>query len=362
MRSRAGHARARRTEPHTSGRVILLTVLLGVSLLAIPGALASTGDGGSYLLMPRAELLSLPVSGRAWNNLLARATGDWPVADLKDQDNKHGVHVLAAALVYARTGDAALRARAVEGIRAVMPTWQPIGRNGVLSIGRQLGAYVLAADLARLDCADETAFRAFLGVMLTSQLGTHGRWQYLKATHEDANNNWGGFAGASRIAASLYLGDRADVSRAALVLRGFLGDRSAYANFKGQKDDIDQYDKSWACDGSRSGFVPGNGSCKRNGLDLSGGIPADVSREGVLLAWPPSKTGVSYQLGTLQGLIVQAELLQRNGHAGIWHASDTAIRRAADLVKRSQESGGPGWNESSVKKHVPWLLNFRYGT
>ena len=104
--------------------------------------------------------------------------------------------------------------------------------NSILSLGRQLGAYVLAADFADLSGADDERFRAWLDDIRTRELGGHGRWTHWVGTHEDAPNNWGSFTGASRIAASLYLGDTDDVQRAAQVLRGFLGDRSAWDRFQ----------------------------------------------------------------------------------------------------------------------------------
>ena len=154
------------------------------------------------------------------------------------------------------------------------------------------------------------------------------------ATHEDAPNNWGSFTGASRIAASLYLGDTADVARAAQVLRGFLGDRSVVGRAsRGSKGA-----KSWACD--PDDYTPVNPPCARDGIDLDGAIVRDIDRGGNR-KWPPGRDGIGYTLESLQGLSLQAELLTVNGFGDVWTWSDQALQRAAGIVSRSGEAGRP---------------------
>src|SRR6476619_4349455 len=170
---------------------------------------------GDYLLMSKAALMALPTKGPAWENLVAIANDPTGKPDLRDQDNRVGVMALASALVFARTGDDAYRERARSQIMAAIGTEQEGAPNSILSLGRQLGAYVLAADFIKLSGADDEQFRPWLDSIRTRVLGGHGRWTSLTGTHEDAPQNWGSFAGASRIAASLYLGDTADVARAA---------------------------------------------------------------------------------------------------------------------------------------------------
>jgi hypothetical protein len=308
---------------------------------------------GDYLLLDRADLLARPMSGPAWDALLEVADGSTGRPRLRDQDERHGLTTLAVALVYARTGDEAYRDKARRQIMRVIGTEREGAHNAVLALGRQLGSYVLAADFIRLDGADDEEFRDWLSEIRTKQLGGHGRWTSLTGTHEDSANNWGAFAGASRIAASLYLGDTADVAAAAQVTRGFLGDAVAWPSFQPVEDSA-----SWACDPDR--YVPINPPCERGGIDLDGAIVRDISRGGER-DWPPGESGISYTLESLQGLILQAELLTVNGYGDAWSWSDRALRRAADVVTRSGDAGGETWNRSEVSHHVPWLLNARYG-
>ena len=308
---------------------------------------------GDYLLMTRARLQSLPTSGAAWTALVAFADAPFGTPNLHDQDGRHDVDALAAALVYARTGDGRYRELARRAILAAIGTEREGATNSILALGRQLGAYVLAADFIELSGADDERFRAWLTDIRTRTLGGHGRWISLVGTHEDSANNWGAFAGASRIAASLYLGDTDDVQRAAQVLRGFLGDRTAWDRFQPVEGSA-----SWACE--PTSYVPVNPPCSRDGIDLDGAIVRDIDRGGNL-KWPPGRKGVAYTLEALQGLTLQAELISENGYGDAWHWSDDALRRAADVVTRSGAAGGRTWNRSEVSYHLPWLLNARYG-
>lgn len=324
-----------------------LPILLLLPIVLLPFSQASAATGGSLLLSP-SELAARPTSGPAWDALVKVAQGSLGTADLTDQNNKHAVRTLGVALVADRTDSATYRSKARAAILAAIGTERVGANNSTLALGRQLGAYVMAADLIGLDGADDARFRSWLGPLRTEVLGGHSIWTSLTITHEKSGNNWGAFAGASRIAASLYLGDTADVARAAAVLRGFLGDRTAWVDPRG----LSAAEASWAC--STVAFTPINPPCQKNGIDLDGAIVRDVSRGGDL-RWPPGSAGFSYEQESLQGLIVQAELLSRAGYPA-WSWSDRALRRAANFVTRYN-----GWNYSSANKHVPWLLNARYG-
>ena len=221
-----------------------------------------------------AELAARPTSGSAWAAVKAAADGSPGTASIADQNSDHDIDTLAAALVYARTKIAAYRAKAAAGIGAAIGTEQG-GRT--LALGRNLASYVIAADLIELgnyDGALDGRFRSWLSAVRTEDLGG----DTLVSTSEQRPNNWGTMAGASRVAADIYLGDTADLDRAATVFRGWLGDRSAYSGFKFG-------DMSWQVDPSHPVGVQPPGATK-DGLDIDGAL-ADDMRRGCALQTPP---------------------------------------------------------------------------
>jgi len=344
--------------PGRAGRVAIVALVALVSSVTLAGVAPSpTRASGDYLLMPRSELLALPVSGTAWSALKSVADGSLGSPDLCDINADHHLRTLGAALVFARTGTSSYGTKARAGIMAAIKTQVTGCGSATLALGRQLAAYVLAADFAGLSGTDDATFRTWLAAIRTKNIGGHAVWNSITTTHKDSANNWGANAGASRIAASLYLGDSADVAAAAKVTQGFLGNRTAWAGFG---DRLDSDDLSWSCAGSSS-YTPVNKSCTKSGIDVDGGIIMDISRSGSL-TWPPGSTAGSYQADSTTAMALQVELLSRNGYGSAWDWSDSAVRRAAQLLVRSAKDGGPGWNETNAGSQAPWLLNKRYGT
>jgi hypothetical protein len=303
---------------------------------AFAGA-ASPAAGAGLWIAPEA-LAALPTEGPAWENLLATAALPVDRPDLSNQEDPVNVRVLANALVFARTGEEARRTRVVEACRAVMGT-EAGGRT--LSLGRELLAYVVAADLVGLPPEDDRRFRAWLSTVRTRELG--GRT--LVSTHEQRPNNWGTHAGASRMAVAVYLGDRADLDRAARVLRGWLGDRSAWTGFR--------FGKTWwqADPDEPVGVNPKGASLQGHPVD--GVLPDDQRRAG-RFAWPPPRT--NYTWGALQGAFAQAVILDRAGY-DVWSWQDRALLRAVrwlQEIARQPARGDDAW--------ILHLVNFQYGT
>src|SRR6185503_12671701 len=310
------------------------------------------------------ELMSLPTSGTAWDKMRTAAYGSWGAADLKNQDNKHDISTLAGALVFARTGDPSLRSKVRDAIIAAKRSldetseWQTT--NGVLAAGRQLGTYVISADLIDLKNSDfvtDTEFRIWLTTIRTTNIGTHGRWKAITYTCENAAGNWNTFACASRIAASIYLGDVADVDRASAIIRAFFGERAYYpANAPGRYSYFEHtggYQASWACaDTTWTGIDP---TCTKSGINIDGVLVEDASRGGGCCVLQGD--GIMYSWEALQGLFFSTELLYRTGRYGNPYGwSNQALKRALDFMQRSC------WGISNVAKYAPWIANARYGT
>jgi hypothetical protein len=319
-------------------------------------ALSAPAAGAAGPLLPglwltSAEIARLPEHGAAWQQLRQVANEPMGHANLSDQDSTHDTHVLAAALVYARTGEERFRVKAAAGIMDAIDTERG-GRT--LSLARGLVSYVVAADLIdmrRTDPDRERVFAAWLSRVRRERLKPASR-PTLILTHERAPNNWGAHAGASRIAADIYLGDTRDLARAAAVFKGYLGDQATYHAFR-YGDDL-----SWQADRKHPVGVDPPGA-RRAGRSIDGALPDDM-RRGCSARFPPCPT--LYPWEAMQGAVVQAELLSRQGYDA-WNWGHQALRRAATFLYglhgryRAQQWGAPAGDA-----WIPWLLNARYGS
>lgn len=283
------------------------------------------------------DLESIPMSGVAWEHLLAEANRSTGTPDLSDQEDSTNVRVFAKALVHARTGIEIYRQQVIDACMAA------IGTEGgrTLALGRELMAYVLAADLVGLPDAEDGRFREWLRTLPNAVLD--GRT--LRSTHEDRPNNWGTHAGASRLAVAIYLGDSAEIERSANVFHGWLGNRDVYAGFK-------YGDLHWQCDSSRPVGINPVG-CSENGRSIDGVLPDDQRRGGGF-AWPPPKENYVYE--GLQGALAQAVMLSGLGHP-VWDWEDRALLRAYHWLH--EEADFPAEGDDRWQIHI---VNFFYGS
>jgi hypothetical protein len=340
---------ARRRAP----RLVIRTGAAGAAQAApqpAGGSGATGGGAGSAgaprppggLWISRGEIAARLTSGAAWSAMKAGADAGGAAA-IADQDSDHDVNTLAAALVAARTGAATYRDRAVAGIAAAIGT-EAGGRT--LALGRNLPSYVIAADVLNLPSVDpglDGRLRSWLAALRTKDLGG----DTLVSTHELRPNNWGTMAGAARIAADAYLGDAADLRRAAAVFRGWLGERSAYAGFS-------YGDLSYQADPSAPVGINPAGATKA-GVSIDGAIPDDMRRG---CPFTPAPCHTDYPWEALQGAVVQAELLWRQGHDA-WSWGNRALLRAARYLQGLDAKFG-GWWATSDDTWQPWLLNHAY--
>ena len=300
---------------------------------------------GPGIWISREELMARPTSGTAWTNLLSIASKPCTTPDLTNQDDPSNVCVLAKALVYARTGDPTLQGNVVDALWAIVNSGTYNGY--ALSLGRELGTYAIAADLINLKAYDPTldsVFRTKIRALLTTPTPLGGPDSLIEC-HEVRPNNWGTHCGASRAAVAAYLGDTQQLARVAQVLKGWLGDRAAYAGF-------DYGDLSWQCDSSKPVGVNPKG-CTKDGRSIDGVLPDDQRRSGSF-TFPPPKANYVYE--ALQGALMQAVILHRAGY-DVFNWQDRALLRAFQWLHT--QASFPAEGDDTWEPH---LVNRFYNT
>ncbi len=292
------------------------------------------------IFISSAEIAALPNWGSAWQNVLGWAQEDASSPDLSDPKDDTDAVVMAKALVFLRTGNANYRLQAAEAVMNAIGTED--GSDEVLPLARNLTAYIIAAELIRLDPEDDGPFRAWLHAVRYEEFDDFS----LISAHEERPNNWGTHAGAARIAAALYLGDWADLERAATVFHGYLGNRAVYAGFNFGSD------LSWQCDPSHPvGINPA--TCLKDGHSVDGVMPDDQRRGGPF-EWPPPKENYAWE--ALQGIVAQARMLQRVGYPAFSWQNQAIARAVSWLYLHAQF---PATGDDSA---IPWLINSVYIT
>ena len=310
----------------------VVTVALGVA-----GAIASITAKPDYIIISRADLMSRPTSGAAWEDVVKKA--DATVSpDMCDLNNKADVNALAAGIVYARTGDNAYRTKVINLIDAAMASQKDGCHSAVLRLGRQIGGYVMAADFAEYR---GPVFVNWLDTIIDKDVGGHGRWNNLRWTAYDSSNNWGTFALASTTISDVYLNRTADIEKDWQVFsnygvpHGWPFTRPAL------------YQDAWSCvtDGPSNELpVAINPPCTKGGVNLDGAPVADASR-----ATFPNYSG--YIQESNQGFVVMAQVFSRAGYDG-WGVNDRQVCRAAQFADRSGRL-----QMTSVAQFIPWMAN-----
>ncbi len=305
-------------------------------IATIATVMAAATIGPNWIWISPEEIAALPMSGPAWGNLLQKAQASTSIPNISNQNDNTDVYTMAKALVYIRTGVEQYRTEVIQACMAAMET-----ENGgrTLALGRNLIGYVIAAQLVVLPPADDAVFRSWLDGVRREILS--GRT--LISTQEDRPNNWGTHAGASRIAAAVYLGDTVDLQRAADVWHGWVGNRAVYDGFA--------FSSPFCWHTSPSGPYHGINPV---GGPLDGALPDDMRRSGTCPNGGPAPCE-NYAREALQGVLASVIMLDRRGHP-MFEWEQRAVLRAAEFLDR-QGCGWPGDDEWQ-----PWVFNWAYGT
>jgi hypothetical protein len=329
---------------------------------------------GSGIWISAAEVKQLTTSGAAWDAVLKDAQRDSGRANIADQNSKHDVYTLAAALVCARNGESCDKAR--KGVLDAIGTEfnkQPSGDGPAawLEVGRNLSAYVIAADLLELradgvDNSDGTRVEQWIRGWLTKQLpdNVSGKPRGFGPFHSGSNAAaQEGFAYATVAA---YLGDRQALDRAWDAFRTYAGDPSAP-----NRENIDLrhgVSSDWAHDDARPYAVNPKGATKRvpSGRPGAGttqridGAIINDQRRGGNFQWEPGYT--HYPWTGLAGFVPAAVVLQRAGYPAFEVADRAVLRTHEYLWFLRTATGNADWFNGTRGSEVVQLVNHVYGT
>ena len=343
------------------GRRIVLTGL--ISALAIVGVLSSspslTGASGGTaqaatttatsaagskgILLSPAELMALPTSGPGWDAIMARIKSPYGgsyVLGTRDESNKD---VLANALAGARLNNAAYKAFARDKIAHMMAA--PRNTGDVLGTLRHLQTYIISADiidLASFDPALNGKFRTWLANEIRANYSGGGGGGSVISVHDKKPNNFGTHAGATRIAAALYLGDANELKAARDVWYGWATGDPAYT-----PQTRTWTGTSWQCDSSHPRGINATG-CSRSGVSLDGVIPEDQERCGEFSQTP---CATNYIQGATDGMTLSFWMLARQGE-NPWAWGDRAALRQMNWKYASGQAPYSGfrWQIPVIEK------------
>ena len=291
------------------------------------------------------ELADVPMSGLAWEQLLKAADEANPAkATVSDQDSNNNTHILASAIVYARTGIEKYKNKVISACENLVAHGRPSGTT--LAWGRETGAYVCAADLVGYRTPE---FEQWLQNM-TTVWQTEGKT--LRSTFDYKPNNWGTAAFASLVCIYAYLGDTLSLKTIRKRWISYIeGPAPPGMKFKLVEE--------WQADPNDPRQINPVGSVKQ-GLDISGVQPEEQRRVDKKFTTTPHYT--NYHWTALTGTITAAWVLDRLGMP-IWSVGDSAIYRAAYKyqVEWHNQFQDDFWARGDDLCLLPFL-DYAYGT
>ena len=290
--------------------------------------------------MPRSELLELPATGTAWSALKSVADGSLGAPDLCDSNAEHHLRTLAAALVYARTGDGSYGTKARAGVMAAIPT-QIVGLRQRGPVARVVSspAYVLAADFAGLSGTDDATFRTWLTDIRTKDIGGHSVWCIAHRARTRTRPTTGVPTRArSRIAGQPVPGRHQRCRRRGQGHPGVPG-RPA----RPMPASADRLDRTTCRELVRQAgrrYTPVNKPCTKSGVNVDGAIIADISRGRAADRGRRGTPGIATSSRRSRASGSRSSCSSATATPSAWDWSASALRRAAQLVARSATDGG----------------------
>jgi hypothetical protein len=344
----------------------LLPLVLAVIALGLSACHPAQSSG---IWLDNSTLDNLSQNTSAFNSLEDTATASNPFEPVCDQDSQHDTRTLAKALYGVATDNANMQFGAISSIAAAVGTEEDhpsCGSSGStlprwLSVGRNLGAYVIAADVLRsvdvVSASVDGWFADFLDGTITLQNNNNpGVQEPLSTSAWNTGANASAQQGFVRSALAAYLGNDTILANEFLRFRKYVGDRTSTWDLEQTDATQDTWQRVPA---DPVGIVePGP---TKNGCRWDGAVAWDMARTGAYSCTPDFDNDGQYPWVGLEGAIPAAMILQRQGfHA--FEAVTNAINRSLDFLwDVRQRTGDARWFDGSRGNDVIQLVNHAYG-
>lgn len=282
--------------------------------------------GAPLMVVTQAQLDALPTTGTAWTNLLNIANGTSFPVNIDDQDNITSGKLVAVGLVYAKTQNPAYKTKVVTALDQ-LKTAQPTSSSRVLSWGRQIAGYAIAASLVGYN---DPALKTWMSNARTVTLPGHAPLPTMEFAASHDAGNWGAWNMASYTASSIYVGDTAAVNNAYTWFKGMMGDTAAWAQFQ----NISEYDPTWVCGQPAKDDWHGPAINPACDSQRDGAAVLDIARSATSFPTPDDR-GRMYSWESLSGWTLAARVFDYNGKTDVYGLSNSALKRAAGFLQRN---------------------------
>lgn len=306
-------------------------VLLLIGALSVVGLLAAAcgpvpnPPGPSFRQMWQDDSVLWDHDGAAgWNDVQSFAATSKPAACITDQFSRQNSWAVANALVWRATASANARLRAVDAITDVIGKHNNTSCGGsgrALEIGRNVGGYVVAADMINLPAYDSTVNSQFV-----SWLGQVESASYPGSPDADGNgtstlrdcfrhrpDNWGVHCAFTQLTIDIYQGDSTGWNDVAQTFHRYSGNRNVprWDNIPLSSDFDWAGSEDWSTTPSALRGINTGGTIPGTQLNGDGYIIRDADRAG-----NPNTSGTcpifdGHWAGGWSGTMLVTELLQR---------------------------------------------------
>jgi hypothetical protein len=243
-----------------------------------------------------------------------------------------------------------------------------------LAVARALPGYIIAADLVGMPKTvtgtrtgwTTTTWQDWLVDLRTKQLGNTSNKLTFEANLKFGTNHGTMFI-AAKTAIAIYLEDADELAECVAWMKKYTGE--TYQGTKWTKSS--SFIESWVAvpPTNLQDFVPINPS--NEGSGKNGSLPEEICRSG--LAYPnygavtPSNAGIGYTFEGLQGFMLAAILIDRQGYTDVWDwgAGGSGNEDDAEAIKRAMEwlysiPGMPPGNGRVMNQCQAWIANHYY--